>query len=250
MTRAAPRRIAVAVLLAAAAVTGCADPSTEPAVEETTAAADELRPPDPRLETLTEELQDLRATVTTARDLLAAAGAEGDPAPAREAVAALTADEDLRAGAEAPVAPLFPGPEISRAETIDYGDVLTSTLTAARDAGQVDTVAQLLGDRVAGDLGAWQRDPAGRLAAVDAAARTRGVEQAEAAVLELPGEGTRALAYALLAARATSPDDVTAFAERAVVHLDLILRDLPDAEDVTGADAPDDAVEPTTEESE
>jgi hypothetical protein len=241
-------RAATAVGLALVlALAGCADPSTEPPMAGPTTAGDDAAPPDPRLETLSEELKDLRTTVVTARDLLAAAGASGDPGPAAEAVAALTADERLTGGVPAPVAPLFPGPETSREQTIDYGDVLTSTLTAARDAGDVDGVSQLLADRVAGDLGAWQRDPQGRLDLIDAAARTRGVEAAETAVLELPGEGTRALAYALLAARATSPEDVAAYTERAIVHLELILRDLPDAfeavqpDDATSGESTEDA---------
>jgi hypothetical protein len=42
-------------------------------------------------------------------------------------------------------------------------------------------------------------------------------------VLELPGEGTRALAWALLTADPPTPADVAAYAERGVTHLDLIL---------------------------
>jgi hypothetical protein len=47
-------------------------------------------------------------------------------------------------------------------------------------------------------------------------------------VLELPGEGTRALAWALLAADARDLDDAQAYAERGVAHLDLIVQALDD----------------------
>lgn len=185
--------------------------------------------PDPLQDDLIAQVRDLRETVATARDLLAEAAA-GDAEAAETAVGALTADERL-ATTSAGVSPLFPGPLSSREETIDYGDALTRTLTAARAAGGPlgERMSQVLSDPIAGDLGIWQRDAAGLLDAVDQAARSNSVAEAETAVLELPGEGTRALAYALLAARAESQELRTDYAERANAHLDIVLRAIDDA---------------------
>lgn len=219
-------RRAVAGLLTAAVLTaGCTDtPADAPpqAASETTVP---LPGPteDPRVEALVAALDGVRASVSTARDLLVEAQSSGDADAADRAVAALTADEDLRGGAEADVAPLLPGPVTSRQETVDYGDSFTTALEAARDAaGALAADAQrVLSDTVAGDLGAWQRDAAGVLDAVSDAARGD-LDTAEVAILDLAGEGTRALAWALYAARADDPDTVAAAAERAIAHLDIV----------------------------
>lgn len=221
-TRVVPLALAGA-LLAGACSPGAADTPTE----ATGAGSDPGEPPtdDPRDAVLADQVATLRTTVAAARDLLAAAAADGDHDAAASAVAALTADEGLRAGASADVPPLLPGPETSREETIDYGDALTATYTAARTAGGSygADVSRVLADQVAGDLGAWQRGAEGILEAVDDAASGGTVEDAEPAVLGLVGEGPRALAWALLAARAQDPATVTAAAERGVAHLELVL---------------------------
>lgn len=219
-----------AVLLAGllVGVGGCADDGPTGTGAPEAVDPTETRSPDPRDDDLLAEVRSLRATVATARDLLRDATA--DVGAAREAVAALTADDRLTdTGTE--VAPLFPGPLSSREETIDYGDAFSRTLTAAREAGGAlgERISHVLADPIAGDLGIWQRDAEGMLDAVDAAARGTSVEEAEAAVLELPGEGTRALAYALLAARADDDESRAAYAERGTAHLDIVLRAIDDA---------------------
>lgn len=218
-----PTPLVLAAVLTLGAV-ACSAPGPQSDEAGTDVATTEPDATDPLEEGLVAEMRALRATVAAARELLGEAAA-GDAAAAEEAVAALTADDRL-ADAETDVAPLFPGPDSSRAETIDYGDAFTRTLTAARGASGTfaSEVSQILADQVAGDVGIWQRDPEGLLDEVDGAARARSVEEAEVAVLELPGEGTRALAYALLAARADGDDDRTAYAERAIAHLDIVLR--------------------------
>lgn len=213
-----------------AGTTACSDdgPAATP-TSTPTAQAPGGSSPDPLEDELVARVRDLRETVVTARDLLTGATTAGSE-EAEEAVAALTADDRL-ADRSTDVAPLFPGPLSSREETIDYGDALTSTLTAARAAGGPlgVRISQVLADPVAGDLGVWQRDPQGLLDAIDDAARATSVEEGEQAALELSGEGTRALAFALLASRARTDADVRAYAERATAHLDVVLQAIDDA---------------------
>lgn len=231
------RHLTVTVLVAfAVAVTACSADGPADDRTESSPTPQGAPSPDPRADALVGEVRDLRETVATARQLLIEA-ADGDPGAATDAVAALTADDRIADGS-VDVAPLFPGPLSSREETIDYGDALTRTLTAARESGGElgVRISQVLSDPIAGDLGIWQRDAEGLLDAVDEAARSSSVAEAEVAVLELPGEGTRALAYALLAARAEDDADVRAYAERAIAHLDVVLRAIDDAlADAAGA---------------
>lgn len=223
-----PRRLPPVLAVLAVAAGGCSDDAATQVATPTPTSQSELASPDPAEEHLVAQVKDLRETVVTARALLeeAAGGEDG----AEAAVAALTADERLTE-TSTDVAPLFPGPLSSREETIDYGDALTRTLTAARESGGElgVRISQVLSDPIAGDLGIWARDAEGLLDAVDEAARSSSVAEAEAAVLALPGEGTRALAYALLAARAEGDADRRAYAERAIAHLDIVLRAIDDA---------------------
>lgn len=232
------RHLTVTVLVALSVAVGAcsADEPTEDRAESSPNAQD-APTADPREEVLVAEVRALRATVATARQHLERA-ADGEPGAAADAVAALTADDRIAEG-DVDVAPLFPGPLSSREETIDYGDALTRTLSAARESGGELGVhiSQVLADPIAGDLGIWQRDAEGLLDAVDEAARSGSVEEAESAVLELPGEGTRALAYALLAERAGDDAEVRAYTERAIAHLDVILRAIDDALDAAEGDA-------------
>ncbi len=187
-------------------------------------------PPDPRAAALTVALEELRTTVAAARDALEGAQT-GSAADASRAVALLVADEPLSEEASAPeVPPLFPGGDGSREETIDYGDAFSRTLNEARGAGAAGAeVVDLLRDPVAGDVGTWQRDAGGMLALVRrAATRTSDLDAAEATVAELPGEGTKALAWALLADTARSDELRAAFAERGIAHLDLVLAAIDD----------------------
>lgn len=229
-----PAVLLVALVLGGAACTSDTADSGTP----TEADADaEARTTDPFEDGLVTHVRALRATVATARALLAEA-ATGDVGAAEDAVAALTADDRLSSG-QVQVAPLFPGPDTSREETIDYGDALTATLTAARGASGPlgDRISQVLADPVAGDLGIWQRDAEGLLDAIDDAARSASVQEAETAVLALAGEGTRALAYALLTARAEADEERAAYAERATAHLDVVLRAIDEALADVGASA-------------
>lgn len=219
------RRVWIAPALVAALVVGCSDASSDGAPD----APSETTVPiagtteDPRRDALVEALEGVERSVTAARDLLVEAQETGDAGAAQRAVAALTADERLTDGVQGDVAPLLPGPVTSRQETVDYGDSFTAAFEAARDAGGslAADARRVLSDTVAGDLGAWQRDAGGVLDTASDAARGD-LETAETRILELAGEGTRALAWTLYAARADDADGVSAAAERALAHLDLI----------------------------
>jgi hypothetical protein len=222
------------VVLAAATATAGTFACAEPALPDTTQGEGAEQPveasaPDPARDALVVQLRELRATVAAARDELAAALEPVDAATARRAgdraVAWLLQGPDGADGAA-----LFPSMTTDRGD-LGSDDVLTLTLTAARDAGGTlgRSALELLRDPVAGDLGTWQRDPAGVVASVQATTAVAGdLTAREQAVLELPGEGTRALAWALLTAEARDADVAAAYAERGIAHLDLILLAIDD----------------------
>lgn len=87
-------------------------------------------------------------------------------------------------------------------------DLVTRTITLAGDVGgeRSRLVLELVRDPMVGDLGAWQRDPLGVIALVRAAVTDAGdVASLDAALLELPGELTRALGYAIVLAERDEP---------------------------------------------
>ncbi len=118
-------------------------------------------------------------------------------------------------------APILPGPLTSREESIQYGDLLTRTLAAARGAGSAGEPAlRFLADPLAGDLGAWQRAPADQLDAIARAGTAPDLAATEAAVLDLAGEAPRALAWVVHGL--TVPGDAEDAAGRALAHLAII----------------------------
>ncbi len=223
-------RIAEVAVVLAAVLAACAEPALpgdpEPEASDAPVEAEVLRP---GREALLTELESLTATVVAARDRLVAAGEANDLAAARaagdEAVALLIDDPELAQRSPSDLEPLFPSESVERGDAAAGGDRLTTTLTVAREAGDLGRrVADTLSEPIAGDLGAWQRDAAGMVELVRTTARPgAALEELERAVLELPGDGTRALAWALLTAEATSADAAAAYAERGIAHLDLVL---------------------------
>jgi hypothetical protein len=204
---------------------GCAEPALLDEEEAPTAVPEEAVP-DPDRDALVAQLAELVGSVTAARDhLLAAATADELTAARRHgdaAVAQLLADGHRSSSP----APLLPADTPDRGASPTQPDVLTSALTAAREAGGTlgERVTAVLRDPVAGDLGAWSRDAAGVVAQVRAVADpATPLETLDAEVLELNGDALRALAWALLTADASDPDLARAYAERGAVHLDLIL---------------------------
>lgn len=127
-------------------------------------------------------------------------------------------------GADGPA--LLPSSTPERSQTLEEPDALTSALAVAQDAGGTAgrELAGLLGEQVAGDLGAWQRDAAGMVELARAATQAgASPEDVEGSVLALSGEGTRALAWALMVADAPDLPTAQAAAERASAHVGLIL---------------------------
>jgi hypothetical protein len=222
------------VALAAATVAVGSFACAEPALPDTPQGEGAEQPveasaPDPARDALLAQLHELRATIAAARDELATAMDAADASSARRAgdraLAWLLDDPD-----EDGVAALFPSTTTDRGD-LGTADVLTLSLTAARDAGGTlgRSALELLRDPIAGDLGTWQRDPAGVVASVESTIAGAGdLTAREQAVLELPGEGTRALAWALLTADARDADTAAAYAERGLAHLDLILLSIDD----------------------
>jgi hypothetical protein len=243
-----PRTRSVLACLLAGTLVACAPPAEDGPAPQPSAATPEPSP-SPVVTTaeqaaLTIALAQLRTTVEATRTALEATAAGQDRAG--EAVALLVADPGVVTGRDADVvapldpaqraterpgteppdpdarpAPLLPGPETSREETVTYGDLLTGLLAASRQAGgRGEPVQRLLADPVAGDLGSWQRAPSDLLALIAAAAATESLEEAEPLVLALDGEAPRALAWAALAVRA--PALASGAAERALAHMAII----------------------------
>ena len=220
--------LTVVLVLSAAA---CADPVDEPQ-QEGDAAQNPLgaEAPDPGREALVTEVERLRTLLDAASDHLSSAVAAESSGQLREETSA--AVELLIGDPGGDVTPLFP------VETAERGggggdDLLTSLLTLAREAGGDDgrEVRELTRDLVAGDLGAWQRDADGMVAMVESTITPgASLEETEAAVFELPGETTRALAWALLADETDDLERARQYAERGVTHLDVTVSAIDELE--------------------
>ena len=249
--RSAPLLIVLAAMTGACTEPALLDQGEPEAITEPLEAQD----PDATDEQLRLELDRLVKTVTTARDHLVAATETSSIEDARAAGAAAAgllvdtaadAEEagdapELETADDDPTEPqlppsLFPADDPDRGDAGQRRDHLTTALAASRDADELGREAtDVLREVVAGDLGAWQRDAAGMAALIRATADPdAGLDVLEAGILELPGEGTRAVAWALLTAEA---DDLTAarqYAERGVAHLEVMLAAL---DELAGQDA-------------
>jgi len=124
---------------------------------------------------------------------------------------------------------LLPAVEPDRGGTAT-DDLLTALITSAGDVGgeRSRLVLELIRDPLVGDLGAWQRDPVGVIALMRAIAEEHSGEGTatatlDAAVLEVPGELTRALGYALVIAGTDDIRLAAHAAERAIGHLGVVI---------------------------
>jgi hypothetical protein len=216
--------VALAVLLTACAEPAVPDGAGPDGVDEPLGAEAD----DPDLDLLHAELGRLVASLTAARDRLVDAAGSADVDAARaagEGAAALLVDDARFADARGDLDALLPAEDRERGDTGSGEDLLTTTLAAARDAGELGRrTTAVMRDTIAGDLGSWQRDPEGMVTLIEATAEPdAALADLEAAVLEVPGEGPRALAWALLVAGAPELDTAAAYAERGIAHLDLAL---------------------------
>ena len=227
----AHHRLLPAVLVLLLAVAACADPVDDPQ-QEGDAAENPLGAdaPDPGREALVAEVERLRTLLASASEHLTSAAAAESSGQLRDETSA--AVELLIGDPSGDASPLFP------VETGVRGggggdDLLTNLLTVAREAGGDDgrEVLELTRDLVAGDLGAWQRDADGMVAMVEATVTPgASLEETEAAVFELPGETTRALAWALLADDTGELERAREYAERGATHLDVTVSAIDELE--------------------
>jgi hypothetical protein len=234
---------AVALLLSACAEPELADTEPEQGAEDPLEASE----PDPLRADLIEQLERLHAAVADTRAALAPALDDADGATIQAAAAEAF---DLLVGEDVD-GTVFPATEGER-EREGRGDAeLSATLSLAREAGGDlgRSVVEVLRDPVAGDVGTWERDPEGMVdIAVAAVAGADDLDAAIGSVAEVPGDGTRAIAWTALARDTTDAELGAAAAERADAHLgvvevaiELLLED-PDADpeaDDPGADDPD-----------
>jgi hypothetical protein len=238
-----PLTRALVLALAAALSVGCLDPlddDTDAQGAPSAPLGSEM--PDPAAALLAEEVDELVALLTDTGEQLQTAAEAGDLGSAQAAAA--RAEERLIGDPEEGGTVLFPVEDLDRGELSDREDLLTRTLTAAREAGGDDgrDVTEGVRDLLAGDLGGWQRDPDGMVAMADDAAVPRdSLEEVERAVFELPGGGTQALAYILLISRTGSLERAHAYAERAAAHLEVARSGLADLD--LGDDTADDGAD-------
>jgi len=218
-------------------VAGCAEPSL---IETDEAIMGEL----PELgEDLSVDLGPAREQIAALSDLLhqidealATAQDSGDATSARAAGA--TALDLLVTRDDSTESALLPHVSEDRATTSENPAVMFTALSAAGETGgSVGTdLRAIIADSLAGDLGAWQRDAAGMVAwAREVADPSLPLDTLESNVLELPGEGLRALTWTLLLVDATDVELAQAYALRARAHIGLVSGAL-DSINVAGTD--------------
>jgi len=224
---------AIVVLLTAVLVVGCSLPgvpvelpSGEP--QRTGGAdVDPLEAIDGGSDALRAQLDAVAVRVADARLLFEAAGAlDATDEAARDDIEALglrilelmLGTEELRDG-------LLPAIAADRS-AIGSEDLISRTVTLAGDVGgeRARLVLELVRDPMVGDLGAWQRDPLGVIALVRASVEdATDVATLDAALLELPGELTRALGYALVLTERAEPALIEHAAASGAARLRVVL---------------------------
>lgn len=105
-------------------------------------------------------------------------------------------------------------------------DLVTALVTAAGGVGgeRSRLILELVRDPMLGDLGTWQRDPVGVIAVLRSAAVTSTDAGAlDAVLLQLSGELTRALGYALAVAATDDPALASHAARQAAGRIGVVL---------------------------
>lgn len=119
---------------------------------------------------------------------------------------------------------VFPKPRVTAERDTASDDLLSQVLTAARQVGGArgGNVTAAVSDSVAGDLGAWERDPDGmRQQALTAFGDT--IETTADAVGLLEADGMRAIAWLAFAKEQNAADTIRTAFVNASVHLDIVL---------------------------
>lgn len=224
---------ALGVTLVAALAAGCSLPGVpielpSEAPQRTGGAdVDPLEAIDGGSDALRAQLDVVAARVADARLLFEAAGAlDATDETAREDIVALgTRILALMLGTEEARDGLLPAIEADRS-AIGSDDLISRTVTLAGDVGgeRARLVLELVRDPMVGDLGAWQRDPLGVIALVRTAIEdATDVASLDAALLELPGELTRALGYAFVLTERSEPALIEHAAASGAARLRVVL---------------------------
>lgn len=201
----------MAALLVATSLVGCGVP-IPPELPDTSAPrgpatgeVDRLVPEDTRVEALATAVRLLADRIEQARAAL-------HESPDRQEEDAIGVLLGVPGGGSAPG--VLPAIDPDRAGTAS-DDLVTALITLASDAGGEPgrIVLEVIRDPMLGDLGAWQRDPVGILAALRTTAAdadaTRSPAALDTEILALPGELTRALGYAFVLTAADESVDST-----------------------------------------
>ena len=224
-----PTARVLASLVAVMTVAACSEPALPESAPSAEGTEDVLteQPLDPARDELLDALETLTATVAAVQSELDTAATSEDAAAARSAadraLALLLDDPDTRSTTDPA---LFPARTTEREGSADINDLLSATLTAAREAGGPlgRATVETLREPVAGDLGAWERDAEGVVASASAVVRgARDVDAVADDVLTLPADGLRALAWTLLATGSRDVAVTRAAAERGSAHLAVVL---------------------------
>jgi len=226
-------RVAAIVALASVLVAGCSLPgvpielpSDEP--QRTGGAdVDPLEAIDGGTAALRTQLDVIAVRVADARLLFEAAGElDADDEAARADIVAIGLRiVELMLGTDDARDGLLPAIEADRS-AIGSDDLISRTVTLAGDVGgeRARLVLELVRDPMVGDLGAWQRDPLGVIALVRASVEgATDVATLDAALLELPGELTRALGYAFVLTERTEPALIEHAAASGAARLRVVL---------------------------
>ena len=205
---------------------GCSAPElAEPEEVEDLAIEDDItaEAPSPIEQELRTTLDDFTAVVEAAHDALISArdatSATERAGHIADAHAHLLEDPDTAAPA------VFPAVNPERDVSAQSDNLVTRTLSLARETSSSfgRNVVETLRDPISGDLGSWELDPEGMVSDLEATvADVTAMDDAAEAIMQLEGEGTRALAWTTLA-DSTSDDALAAEAAgRAVAHLNVV----------------------------
>lgn len=213
------RRTVLAGVVVAITLSACSAPEP-PDAAPTVDTEDDLtaRTPDPARDELVVTLDRMTDTVAAAREELADGGNTGASAALELLLDEPTTDADGQPS-------LFPAVSTERGASGDQDDLLSATLSLAREAGGTlgRDVVETLRDPVAGDLGAWERDAEGVIADLESTVDgIADLDDANDAVAQMDGDGTRALAWTMLATSTTDTELADAAAERAHGHLGVV----------------------------
>ncbi len=218
MNSANPNLRGMLAMLAAAALfsAGCAEPQI-PQIDTTPSdnAAQQLDETDQLGDALSDAITDLLDTLTAINTVLATGATDTESLHA----AANTA-LDLLLFNDPAVFPATPG-DSERDGSGD--DLLTVVLTTARQKGglKADMVTSALRDTLAGDLGAWERDPESmRTVALTAFGTTPALTTQRAA--QLQADGMRAIAWLAFARTQQSVPVIREALANAQTHLDIV----------------------------